>query len=331
MKTDPVYPLSGRRVWVAGETGLAGRGIVRALLSRGDVELLSAPRTALDLTVQADTFGWLEANRPDIVFMAAGLVGGIGYNARYPADFIRDNLSMAQNVIDGAHRAGVQTLVYLGSSCIYPKFADQPMREEAIMTGPLEETNEAYAMAKLAGLALCRFYTAQYGRRYLSVLPTNLYGPYDRFGEARAHVIAALMERFDNAARAGVQDVRLWGTGTPLREFLHTDDLASALLCLAEHYDGDAPVNIGSGEELPIATLASLMAALCGYKGRVLFDESQPDGTPRKLLDSSRIRALGWQPRIPLKQGLWDMYEWYNETHRAEEMTTQTLSKRLSA
>lgn len=305
-----VFSLSGKRIWVAGETGMVGRALLHALQSI-DSEILSAPHRALDLTDQAATFAWLSKNKPDVIFMAAAKVGGIGANAAQPADFIRDNLAIAQNVIDGAHRAGVPRLVFLGSSCIYPRDAAQPIGEDALMTGPLEPTNEAYAIAKIAGVKLCRFYRAQYGRSYISAMPSNLYGPHDRFDEQASHVIPAMMMKFDMAARTRAPHVFLWGSGKPLREFLHVDDLAAALLMMAERYDGAAPVNVGSGDELSIAALAQLMKKITGFEGSIVFDASRPDGAPRKLLDSSKMRALGWAPSVSLEEGLRDMYGWY--------------------
>lgn len=301
-----IFPLKGKRIWVAGETGLVGRALVRALESH-EVNLLSAPHWALDLTDQKATFDWIARNRPDAILVAAARVGGIGANAAAPADFLRDNLAIAQNVIDGAHRADVPRLLFLGSSCIYPKHAPQPITEDSLLTGPLEETNEAYAIAKIAGLKLCQFYRGQYGRAYISAMPTNLYGPHDRFDESASHVIPAMLMKF----HANGPFVTLWGTGSPLREFLHVDDLAAALLLLLRSYDGEQPVNIGSGEEITIRALADLIKTITGFEGRVGFDETKPDGTPRKLLDSSRMRALGWAPSIGLEDGLCQTYAWY--------------------
>lgn len=286
---------------------MVGRALWRGLETH-DIQLLSAPHWALDLTDQRATFDWIARNKPDAIFLAAARVGGIGANAAYPADFIRDNLAIAQNVIEGAHRADVPRLLFLGSSCIYPKNAPQPIPEDSLMTGPLEETNEAYAIAKIAGLKMCRFYQRQYGRSYISAMPTNLYGPYDRFDANASHVIPAMMLKFHAAQGPHVD---LWGTGTPLREFLHVDDLARALLVMIERYGDGAPVNIGSGEEVSIAALAGMMKEISGYRGAVRFDSSKPDGTPRKFLDSSKIRALGWQPRIPLDRGLRETYQWF--------------------
>ena len=300
--------LKGKRVWVAGETGMVGRAILRAL---ENVEILSAPHASLDLTDQAATLAWIRKNKPDAIFMAAAKVGGIGANAAQPADFIRDNLSIAQNVIEGAHRADVPRLLFLGSSCIYPRDAAQPIREDALMTGPLEPTNEAYAIAKIAGLKMCQFYKGQYGRNYISAMPTNLYGPYDRFDENASHVIPAMMMKFHTAVKMRAPHVFLWGTGRPLREFLHVDDLASALVCMMERYDGNAPVNVGGGEEISIAGLATMIKKIAGFEGSIIYDASRPDGTPRKLLDSSKIRDMGWEPSIRLEEGLEDVYEWY--------------------
>jgi len=305
---ETFFPLDGKIVWVAGETGMVGRAITRALNVRG-VRILSAPHRTLDLSDQAATFEWIERYRPDAIFVAAARVGGIGANSAYPADFIRDNLAIAQNVIEGAHRTDVQRLLFLGSSCIYPKMAAQPIREEALMGGPLEPTNEAYAVAKIAGLKMCEFYSKQFGRDYISAMPTNLYGPYDRFDAENGHVIPAMMLKFMQAK----DHVALWGTGTPLREFLHVDDLATALLCLMERYSGTGHVNVGSGEEISIKDLASLMQKVTGFQGKIAFDDSKPDGAPRKLLDSSHMRALGWKPSISLEEGLAQTYAWYNE------------------
>lgn len=306
-----IFSLKGKRVWVAGETGMVGRAILRALPA---CEILSAPHGALDLTDQKETHAWLQERRPDAIFMAAARVGGIGANSAYPADFIRDNMAIAHNVIEGAHRAGVENLLFLGSSCIYPRDAAQPIKEEALMTGPLEATNEAYAIAKIAGLKLCQFYAAQYGRRYISAMPANVYGPYDRFDAEQSHVIPAMMMKFEKA-RGGKID--LWGTGTPLREFLHVDDLAAALVLMMGRYSGTGPVNIGSGEEVSIAGLAAMIKDVTGFQGAVTFDASRPDGTPRKLLDSSRMRAMGWRPDISLADGLRETWRWY-QSHKGD-------------
>lgn len=305
-----VFSIQDKRIFVAGETGLVGRAVLRALEGHGAI-VLSAPHVKLDLTDQQATFAWMAAHKPDAVIMAAGRVGGIGANMSAPADFIRDNLSMAQNVIDGAHRAGVQNLLYLGSSCIYPKEAAQPMTESALMSGALEPSNEGYAIAKIAGLKMCEFYTRQYGRRYISAMPTNLYGPFDQFDTQKSHVIPAMMMKFHAAKMAGERMVTVWGSGVPLREFLHVDDLAAALLLMLEKHDGKDFLNIGSGEEVSIRSLAGLMKKVTGFEGAVVFDKSKPDGPLRKLIESSKIRALGWQPRVTLEEGLRSTYAWY--------------------
>lgn len=310
--------LQNKKVWVAGETGLVGSALCHALAKTG-AQILSAPHSILDLTRQQDTFDWIAAHKPDAVFVAAARVGGIGANMQYPADFIRDNLAIAQNVIDGSHKAGVQHLLFLGSSCIYPRNAPQPIREDALLTGPLEPTNEAYAIAKIAGLKLCQFYQAQYGRRYISAMPTNLYGPHDRFDEERSHVIPAMMMKFHHAVEMNAPDVTLWGTGAPLREFLHVDDLTRALMVMMTDYDGATPVNIGGGEEVSIRELADMMAGVTGYHGNILFDLMRPDGTPRKLLHSANIRSLGWTPQIALRNGLIQTYCWFCERQKREK------------
>lgn len=303
---DARPPFYGGRVFIAGETGMAGRAIRRAMAGAG-AEILSAPHAALDLTDQAATFAWLHAHKPDYIFMAAARVGGIHANRTYPADFIRDNLAIAQNVIEGAHRADVQNLLFLGSSCIYPRDAAQPIREDALMTGPLEPTNEAYAIAKITGLKLCEFYARQYGRRYMAAMPTNLYGPYDRFDDLGGHVIPSMMVKFAQSAGR----VTLWGSGAPLREFLHVDDLARALLVMMEHAEGGAMWNVGSGEEISIRDLACKIARVTGFSGDIAFDASMPDGTPRKFLDSSYLRMHGWKPSIMLDEGLKQTWAWY--------------------
>lgn len=309
---ERLYSLKGKRVWVAGETGLVGRSLLDELRS-ADCEILGAPHAALDLCDQAATYRWLFQNKPDCVFMAAAKVGGIGANAAYPADFIRDNLAIACNVIEGAYRAGVERLLFLGSSCIYPKMAGQPIVEEALLTGPLEPTNEPYAIAKIAGLKMVQSYRDQFGCRYISAMPTNLYGAYDRFDETGGHVIPAMIERFHRAKMEGATEVVLWGTGAPFREFLYAPDLAKALVAMMEQYDGDLPLNIGSGVEISICDLAAMVSDTVGFDGAIRFDSSKPDGTPRKLLDSARINALGWKTQTNLRDGLSQTYQWYLE------------------
>jgi len=277
--------------------------------------VLVRTRTQLDLRDQAGVNAFFERERPQYVFHAAGTVGGIQANDTRPADFIRDNLQMAVNVIDAAWRYGVTKLLFLGSSCIYPKLAPQPLREEYLLTGALEPTNEWYAMAKLAGLKMCQAYRRQYGFRAITLLPTNLYGPGDNFDLVNSHVLPALMHKIHEAHIAAAPSVTLWGTGAPRREFLHVDDLADACLFLMRHYDADSPINVGWGEDVTIRELADTLARVIGFQGRFELDTSKPDGTPRKLLDTSRLRALGWEPRIDLTAGIESTYRWYRQ-HR---------------
>lgn len=291
------------RLFVAGHRGLVGSALVRNLERHGR-NVVVAPRDRVDLSVVSEVDAFFEEARPTHVFLAAARVGGIAANVERPAEFIRDNLAIQTNVIHSAWRHGVRKLLFLGSSCIYPKFAPQPIREDALLTGPLEPTNEAYAIAKLAGLAMCQAYRRQYGFDAIVAMPTNLYGPGDNYDPEQSHVMAALIRRFDEAARIGAPEVTVWGSGAPLREFLHVDDLARALVFLMDHYSDASPVNVGSGQELSIRELASHVADACGFKGQIVFDASRPDGTPRKRLDTSRLDALGWHPSIALKDGL---------------------------
>ena len=309
---ERVYSLQGKRVFIAGETGLVGRSLLDQLQSI-DCEILSAPHQTLDLCDQAATYRWLLNNKPDCIFMAAAKVGGIGANAAYPADFIRDNLAIVTNVVEGAYRAGVGRLLFLGSSCIYPRMALQPIAEEALLTGPLEPTNEPYAIAKIAGLKMVQSYRRQFGCRYIAAMPTNLYGPYDRFDSESGHVIPAMIAKFHRAKTEGAAEVILWGSGSPLREFLYARDLACALVMMMEQYDDDKALNIGSGEEISILDLADMIANVVGYCGDIRFDASKPDGTPRKLIDSSKLKALGWQAQTQLRDGLRLTYQWYLE------------------
>jgi GDP-L-fucose synthase len=307
------------RIFVAGHRGMVGSALVRRL-ARENVEILTAARADMDLR-EADKVGaFLQREKPDAIILAAAKVGGILANDTYPAEFLRDNLVIEANVIHEAHRAGVDRLIFLGSSCIYPKFAPQPIREEALLTGPLEPTNEWYAIAKIAGIKLCQAYRRQYGRRYISVMPCNLYGPNDNFDLATSHVLPALIRKFHEAKVAGRDEVVIWGTGTPLREFLHVDDLAEGTIFLLEHYDGAEPVNCGAGFDLSIRELAEKIARTVGFAGRLVFDTSKPDGTPRKLIDSSRIQALGWRPRIGLDEGIAATYQWFLKDKAGELM-----------
>jgi len=308
--------MSARRIWVAGHKGMVGSAITRCLAKRGD-EVLKAGREVVDLRSQVGVEVWLKQNRPDAIIFAAAKVGGIYANNAFPADFIYDNLAIEANIIHSAHLAGVDRLVFLGSSCIYPKFAEQPIKEEALLTGPLEPTNEWYAIAKIAGIKLCQAYRKQYGRHYVSVMPCNLYGPGDNYDPLTAHVLPALIRRFHEAKLEGRHEVVVWGSGAPLREFLHVDDLARAVVFCLDRYDDYEHINCGAGREVSIRGLAEIVARAVDYQGRIAFDPTKPDGTPRKLMDSSRIAALGWAPEIPLEDGIRAAYRWYLENNIA--------------
>ncbi len=299
------------RIYVAGHRGLVGSAIVRRLQAEGCEQLLLRTRAELDLTDRAAVEDFFIHERPEYVFLAAAKVGGIGANSTYPADFIRENLLIQVNLIDAAYRHGARKLVFLGSSCIYPKFAPQPIKEEYLLTGALEPTNDAYAVAKIAGILMCQSYRRQYGFDAISLMPTNLYGPGDNFDLQNSHVLPALIRKFHAAKRAGAASVEIWGSGTPRREFLHVDDLADASLYLMRHYSGEEIVNVGVGEDVTIRELAELIQDIVGYQGQLAFDAAKPDGTPRKLLDVSRLRAMGWQARIPLREGIENTYRWY--------------------
>ncbi|WP_422665250.1 GDP-L-fucose synthase family protein [Actinacidiphila cocklensis] len=302
----------GARVFVAGHRGLVGSAVVRRLTAEGHPVLVRT-RDELDLRDAAATAAWLRQTRPDAVVLAAAKVGGIMANSTYPVQFLEDNLRIQLSVVAGAHAAGVPRLLFLGSSCIYPKFAPQPIREDALLTGPLEPTNEAYALAKIAGIVQVQSYRRQYGAAYVSAMPTNLYGPGDNFDLATSHVLPALIRRFDEAARDGAPEVTLWGSGTPRREFLHVDDLAAACTLLLREYDADEPVNVGCGEDLTIRELAETVSDVVGYRGRIGWDTAKPDGTPRKLLDVSRLFALGWRPRVALRDGVAAVHRQWRE------------------
>jgi len=309
--TAPViFPLAGRRVWVAGHTGLVGRALVRRLEGTG-CALLTVDRASLDLRRQTDTEAWLAAARPEAVFLAAATVGGIQANAREPAHFLYDNLMIAATVIEAARRTGVAKLLFLGSSCVYPRLAPQPMTEDALLSGPPEPTNQWYAVAKIAGIKLCQAYRRQHGCDFFAAMPSNLYGPHDNFDLQSSHVLPALLRKIHEAKATDRPDVEIWGTGTPRREFLHVDDLADACIFLMERYSGEGIVNVGSGEETSIADLARLVADVVGYRGDFRFDAGMPDGAPRKLVDGTCLRAMGWTPGITLRQGIEDLYAWY--------------------
>jgi len=299
------------KIYVAGHRGMVGSAIVRALRAAGHTAVVTRTSAELDLRDGAATRAFLAAEQPATVVMAAARVGGIKANSTEPYDFLYDNLAMAANVIDGSRRAGVRKLLFLGSSCIYPKMAPQPIREESLLTGPLEVTNEAYAIAKITGIKLCDHARAQYGCDFISAMPCNLYGTGDNFSLENSHVLPALIRKMHEAKLRGDASLRLWGTGTPLREFLHADDLAEACVLLFERYSQAGHINVGSGEELSIRQLADQIAQVVGFTGRLEFDPSMPDGTPRKLMDVSRIRALGWKPRIALTEGIRSAYAWY--------------------
>ncbi|SNS17692.1 MULTISPECIES: GDP-L-fucose synthase [unclassified Azospirillum] len=306
------YDLTGKKVWVAGHRGMVGGAVVRRLAREG-CAVLTVGRDVVDLTRQAAVEEWVAAQKPDAVVVAAAKVGGILANNSYPADFLYDNLVIETNIVQASFRTGVEKLLFLGSSCIYPKLAPQPMREDALLTGPLEPTNEWYAIAKIAGIKLCQAFRKQHGCDYISAMPTNLYGPGDNFHPSGSHVLPALMARLHDAAREGKSEVVLWGTGKPLREFLYVEDLADALVFLLKNYSGYDHVNVGSGREVTIRTLAEQIAATVGYRGRFTYDTSKPDGTPRKLMDNSKLAEMGWTAQTSLADGLALTYRWFLE------------------
>lgn len=299
------------RIFVAGHRGLVGSAIIRRLEAEGHTNLLLRSSAELDLRDQAAVERFFADQRPELVFLAAAKVGGIHANSTYPADFIRDNLQIQTNVIDAAYRHGTGKLLFLGSSCIYPKHAPQPMSEDCLLTGALEPTNEWYAIAKIAGVKMCQAYRRQYGFDATCAMPTNLYGPGDNFDLNNSHVLPALLRKFHEAKERGVEQVVVWGTGTPRREFLHVDDLADACVFMMREYSSDLPVNIGWGEDVSVLELAKLVQEIVGFSGELRFDTSKPDGTPRKLLDTSRLRAIGWHPKIPLREGVAATYRWF--------------------
>lgn len=301
------------KIYVAGHRGMVGSAILRRLQSDGYTDLVTRSRDALDLRRQADVERFFEEERPEYVFLAAAKVGGIHANNTWKADFILDNLQIQTNVITAAHRYGVRKLLFLGSSCIYPKMAPQPMKEEYLLTGPLEPTNEPYAIAKIAGLKACQFLREQYGVDFISMMPTNLYGPNDNFDLTTSHVFPALIRKFHDAKESDAPHVEVWGTGTPRREFLHVDDCADAAIFLMRQYSEAETINVGWGEDISIRELAEAIARIVGYEGGIVFNADYPDGTPRKLLDTSRINALGWRPKIGLAEGIERTYHWFQE------------------
>ncbi|XP_019461254.1 PREDICTED: putative GDP-L-fucose synthase 2 isoform X1 [Lupinus angustifolius] len=301
------------KVFVAGHRGLVGSAIVEKLKQHGFTNLILRSHAELDLTRQADVEAFFASEKPEFVIVAAAKVGGIHANNTYPADFIGINLQIQTNIIDSAYRNGTKKLLFLGSSCIYPKFAPQPIPEDALLTGTLEPTNEWYAIAKIAGIKMCQAYRIQYKWDAISGMPTNLYGPNDNFHPENSHVLPALMRRFHEAKVKGLKEVVVWGTGSPLREFLHVDDLADAVVFMMEKYSGLEHLNVGSGKEVTIKELAELVKEVVGFEGDLIWDTTKPDGTPRKLMDSSKLAGLGWTPKISLKDGLVDTYKWYSE------------------
>jgi GDP-L-fucose synthase len=308
------FELSGKRVWVAGHRGMVGAALTRRLASE-NCALLEVSRAEVDLRDQAAVLAWMATARPHAVFVAAATVGGILANATRPAEFLYDNLMIEANIINAAHEVGVEKLLFLGSSCIYPKLARQPMAEEALLTGPLEPTNEWYAIAKIAGIKLAQAYRRQYGRNFISAMPTNLYGPHDNFNLASSHVLPALIRKMHDAKVARAESVVLWGTGTPRREFLHVDDLADALVHLMKTYNDEIHINVGSGEDVSIKELAAICARVVGFEGRFTYDTSKPDGAPRKLLDVRRLTSIGWRSSIQLEIGIADTYRWFLAHH----------------
>ena len=309
MATNEPYNLEGKRVWVAGHRGLVGGALVRRL-AQESCEVVTADRARADLRRQTEVEAWMAAVRPQAVFLAAAKVGGILANDSLPADFLYDNLMIEANVIEAARRNGVEKLLFLGSSCIYPKHAPQPIAEDALLTGPLEPTNEWYAIAKIAGLKLAQACRIQYGLDFISAMPTNIYGPDDNFDLTSSHVLPALMRKAHEATQRADSFMTIWGTGTPRREFLHVDDCADALVFLMKHYSAAEPINVGSGDDISIRELAELVCATVGFGGAIVCDKTKPDGTPRKLLSVARLRALGWRPEIGLREGLAQTYAW---------------------
>ena len=303
---------SNSKIYVAGNTGLVGSAIIRMLHEKGFDNILSTPSSDWDLRNQEDVNRFFRINKPDYVFLAAAKVGGIGANSEQPADFIYDNLMIQTNIIDAAYRNGVKKLLFLGSSCIYPKFAKQPITEDQLLSGPLEGSNDAYAVAKIAGIKMCQAYRKQYGFNAIALMPTNLYGPHDNFDHNSGHVLPSLISKFHGSLEKSKHwEVALWGDGTPMREFLHVDDLAEAAYTCMEKYDSDEVINIGTGEDVTIKELAETIAGVTGYKNNVKWHTDKPNGTPRKVLNVDKVKALGWEPKIGLRDGIESTYQWY--------------------
>jgi GDP-L-fucose synthase len=312
---NKLFDLSGKRVWIAGHKGMVGSAILRQL-NNGRCTILTA--NGIDLRVQSDVELFVAESLPDVIFVAAAKVGGIVANATYPADFIYDNLAIETNIIHAAHNAGVKKLVFLGSTCVYPRDAEQPIKEEALLSGPLEPTNEWYAIAKIAGIKLCQAYRRQYGDDFISAMPTNLYGPHDNFDLNNSHVLPAMIRKFHDAYMNNSPKITLWGSGSPRREFMHVDDAAAALVFLAENYSDSLHINVGTGEDIALNELAWLVAEVVGYKGTIEFDRAKPDGTPRKLTDISRLKALGYDYKISLGRGICTTYDWFLHSGEAK-------------
>ena len=314
MPSSVPFGLTGKRVWVAGHRGMVGSALVRRLAGE-DCEILTVGRDSVDLTRQGETERWISEARPDAIFLAAAKVGGILANDTYPADFLYENLMIEANILEAAHQAKVAKVVFLGSSCIYPKFADQPIKEDSLLTGPLEPTNEWYAIAKIAGMKLAEAYRRQHSADFISAMPTNLYGPEDNFDLKTSHVLPALIKKAHEARTRGDDTMVIWGTGTVRREFMHVDDCADALVFLMRTYSANEHVNVGSGEDLTVLALAELVCDVVGFRGRIVTDTSKPDGTPRKLMSGERLQQLGWKPKISLREGIEQTYRWYIENH----------------
>lgn len=313
------YDLINKRVFVAGHRGMVGSAIVR-LLGTENCDVLTVNRDEVDLRDQAHVRDWFNREKPNAVFLAAAKVGGILANDTYPAEFLHDNLAIELNVIDAAFRSGVEKLLFLGSSCIYPKFAPQPIPESALLTGSLEPTNEWYAVAKIAGLKLCEAYRRQYGADFISAMPTNLYGPGDNYDPLKSHVIPALLRKAHEAKRSGAEEITIWGSGTPKREFLHVDDAASAIVHLMKVYSSAEHINVGTGEDIAILDLARMVCDVVGFNGKILTDPTKPDGTPRKLLDVTKLKATGWAPRYGLRAGLTEAYNWFKDNEASARL-----------
>jgi GDP-L-fucose synthase len=308
------------KIYVAGHRGLVGSAIVRAIESQGEHTWIGRTRAELNLLDRDSVFSFLASEAPDAVVIAAARVGGIHANSTFPVQFLSENMQIETNLMDGSHSAGIEKLLFLGSSCVYPKFAQQPIKEEYLLTGELESSNEAYALAKISGLKLVQAYRKQYGHKWISAMPTNMYGPGDNFDLENSHVLPALIRKLHDAKLHKEENVTLWGTGSPKREFLHADDLGKACIFLLENYDSDVPINIGTGKDMSISELASLIKEIVGFEGGIVWDSSKPDGTPRKLLDVSRITDLGWVPETDLRSGIESTYQWYeNQTRNSSK------------